>query len=169
MPDSEDRAHVFEDEFNFFMNYWSDVDEGYMDSHDYAELSRQDPFVGRIFLKLQYLSSDLSFSELCEAINLVWAELKRHKLFKKLAPLLKLYAFLKRVQQSERDYWANKKIEKRKRTEEYEKACAEREKEREKRRLRGKGLMTPSPEPDDTSSLMARGRESPLKDPYLSD
>jgi hypothetical protein len=181
MPDSEDRAHVFETEFTLFIDYWSAVDERDLEMD--VELWRH-AFAGKILNKLLHLSSGLSFSDLNDAIALVWVELKRHKIFKKLAPFLKLYAFLKRVQQSERDYHANKKIEKQKRIEQQEKEHAEREKERQKSRLRDRGLITPSPDPEDqddasdasdASDLMPRAKrakETPLKDPvveYLSD
>jgi len=178
MPDSEERAEVFGTEFTLFIDYWTVVDERDLDMD--VELWR-DAFAGKILTKLLHLSAGLSFSDLNDAIALVWVELKRHKIFKKLAPFLKLYAFLKRVQQSERDYHANKKIERQKRIEQQEKEHAERQKEHQKRRLRAKGLMTPSPDPEDqddasdasdSMSRAKRAKDTPLKDPveeYLSD
>ena len=165
----EERAEFFSGEFVFFLNYYSNIDEYFMGFKNYQELKQENHFVDRIYELLEELSDKLTFPVLQDAIDLVYAELKKHKLSKKLGPciLIKLYAFLKRVRQSERDYFDNKDKEKKQREIEQK----EREKEREMRRLRDKGLLTPSPEPDDTSSVMACGRKTPISlkidDEYL--
>ena len=180
---SEDRAEVFYMEFYHFWEYFSDMDEALQDYPWGTDLQIKAKvnFVDKMCSNMNELMEKLSFSVLKEAIALVERELEKHTI---LSPLFELRALLQRALQYERDYHANREIDKRKRIEQQEKEHAEREKERQKRRLRDKGLMTPSPNPEDqddasdasdASDLMPRAKrakETPLKDPvveYMSD
>ena len=110
MPSAEDRAEVFFDEFVKFMDYYSAVDEEYMNHDNYHELKVGNPFVYKIYDLLQEVSEKLSIRVLNDDIGLVFVEMNKHEGDQqKLAPLLDLHEFLKRVRQSERDYYTDKK------------------------------------------------------------
>jgi len=175
---SGDRAEVFYTEFYRFWEYFSDMDEVLQD-WDWSdlEIKAKKNFVDKMFSNMNELMEELSFAVLKNTIALVERELEKHTI---LSPLLELRALLQRALQYERDYHANKKIDKQKRIEQQEKEYAE----RQKRRLKDKGLMTPSPDPqgqDDASDASdasdsmpraKRAKETPLKDPvveYMSD
>ena len=104
----DERSCAFVQEF---MEYVTHYDELHQDN----ELD-QDSFIVQMD-KVLHKAAHLEPAYLANAITLVDSELKKHKLFKKLAPLLKLYNFLQRVLQSERDYFAMLKTEERERDE----------------------------------------------------
>ena len=95
------------------MDFYSAVDEEYMDHDNYKALKKNNPFVYKIYDLLQEVSEKLSIRVLNDAIGLVFVEMKQHKGDQeKLAPLQDLHEFLTRVRQSERDYFINRRIEK---------------------------------------------------------
>ena len=100
----DERSCAFLHEFNEFVKYYDEL------NIEQSNELEQDPFIAQID-KVLYKASHLEPGYISKAITLVGNELKKHKLFKKLAPLLKLHAFLIKVQQSESDYFAMLKTE----------------------------------------------------------
>lgn len=100
----DERSCAFLHEFNEFVTYYDELNIEQSNELD------QDSFIVQID-KVLYKAAHLEPRYISQAITLVDGELKKHKLFKKLAPLLKLHAFLIKVQQSESDYFAMLKTE----------------------------------------------------------
>ena len=100
----DERSCAFLHEFNEFVTYYDELNIEQSNKLD------RDSFIVQIG-KVLYKAAHLEPRSISQAITLVDGELKKHKLFKKLAPLLKLHAFLVKVQQSESDYFAMIKTE----------------------------------------------------------
>ena len=100
----DERSCLFVNEFNEYVTYYDELNIEQSNELD------QDSFIVQIN-KVLNNASHLESGYISKAIRLVGNELKKHKLFKKLAPLLKLHAFLIKVQQSESDYFAMLKTE----------------------------------------------------------
>ena len=106
----DERSCAFLQEFNEYVTYYDELN---IEQRNELE---QDSFIAQMD-KVLYKASHLKPGYISKAITLVDTELKKHKLFKKLAPLLKLYAFLQRVLKSETDYFDMLKAEERERDE----------------------------------------------------
>lgn len=106
----DERSCAFLQEFNKYVTYYDELNIGQSNELE------QDSFIAQMD-KVLHQASHLEPGYISKAITLVDSELKKHKLSKKLAPLLKLHAFLIKVQQSESDYFAMLKTEERERDE----------------------------------------------------
>ena len=106
----DERSCAFLQEFNEYVTYYDELN---IEQRNELE---QDSFIAQMD-KVLYKAAHLEPRYISQAITLVDGELKKQKLFKKLAQLLKLHALLIKVQQSESDYFAMLKTEERERDE----------------------------------------------------